>query len=283
MLFAATLSAQLSDIARIDYTHIPAGKSDKEYTRYRALFNYPIKLKEDAFLFLGLDYSKIELSFNKEVPAFDQTQLEDFKLLDFNIGYTFKLNTDWRFGARVTPGFSSNLSAKAIRLDDVVFSTDVVFIKDKKDDPTVKKPYRLIIGVSYAQNRGIPFPIPFVSYYRKFHRKWSYNIGVPRSNLQYHISERSRLKWFAQLDGFTSNIQEGLLVNGIDEANRFRISVIVSGLQYEFKLARHLEFFANAAHIFRNSVQLRDRNQNTISTLDNNNSVYIRSGIRFKI
>ena len=168
-------------------------------------------------------------------------------------------------------------------MDDAVFSTDIVFIKDKKEDASIKKPYRLILGISYAQNRGIPFPIPFVSYYRKFHSNWSYNLGVPKSNLQYHLSEKSRIKWFAQLDGFTSNIQEDFLVNGVDEANRFRLSVIVSGLQYEYKFADHLEFFANGAYIFNNSVQLRDRNQNTISELDNQNKLYFRSGIRFKI
>ena len=56
------MQAQLSDLARVDYTYIPNAKSNIEYQRFRALFNYPIPLKgEDTYLFLGLDYSTIQL------------------------------------------------------------------------------------------------------------------------------------------------------------------------------------------------------------------------------
>lgn len=47
VLFLSTsLSAQFNDLARIDYTSIPANNSSIEYSRVRALFNYPIKLKK---------------------------------------------------------------------------------------------------------------------------------------------------------------------------------------------------------------------------------------------
>ena len=196
-------SAQLSDLAKIDYTRLPKGSSDVGYDRLRGLFNYPIKINEGSFFLVGLDYSKIELSFDRRIDAFDIDAIEDFQLLDLNIGYTFKMNENWRFGARFTPGFSSNL-VKNLSFEDAVFSGDIVFIKDRRHDEKIKKPYRLILGVSYSGNRGIPFPLPFISYYRKFHSNWSYKLGVPKSNIQYHLSKKSRFKLVAELDGFTS-------------------------------------------------------------------------------
>ncbi len=252
------------------------------YSRIRALFNYPIKLKNDQFLFLGLDYSNIEIDFDAGINTFDTSIIQDFQLLDFSIAYTFKMNADWRFAARFSPGFSSNL-VRDISFEDAVFSGDVVFIKDKKDDQTMKRPYRLILGVSYAGNRGIPFPLPFISYYKKFHPKWSYNIGVPSSNLQYHISERSRVKINAQLDGFNANIQNGLLVNNMDIADKVNFSLVTAGFRYEYKFSQHLEFYSILGNIFRSSAKLKDSNNEELISVDKNNTLYLRTGLRFKI
>lgn len=275
-------SAQLSDLAKIDYTRLPKGNSDVGYDRLRGLFNYPIKVNEGSFFLVGLDYSKIELSFDSGIEDFDVNTIEDFQLLDLNIGYTFKMNENWRFGARFTPGFSSNL-VKNLSFEDAVFSGDIVFIKDKRHDDKVAKPYQLILGVSYSGNRGIPFPLPFISYYRKFHPNWSYKLGVPKSNLQYHLSKKSRFKLVAELDGFTSNIQDGLLVNSDEIADKINMSIIIGGLRYEYKFTDHLELYLNVSNILNSSATLKDRKNNSIISVNKNNTYYFRSGIRFKI
>lgn len=282
LLFTSISSSQLSDLAKIDYTRLPKGSSDVGYDRLRGLFNYPIKVNESSFFLVGLDYSKIELSFDSGIDAFDIDAIEDFQLLDLNIGYTFKINENWRFGARLTPGFSSNL-VKNLSFEDVVISGDIVFIKDKRHDENIEKPYQLILGVSYSGNRGIPFPLPFISYYRKFHPNWSYKLGVPKSNLQYHLSKKSRFKLVAELDGFTSNIQDGLLVNGDEIADKINMSIIIGGLRYEYKFTDHLELYFNISNILSSSATLKDRKNNSIISVNKNNTYYVRSGIRFKI
>lgn len=282
LLLTTIATGQLSDLAKLDYTRLPKGNSDVGYDRFRALFNYPIKVKDGNYFLIGLDYSKIELSFDDRITNFDIDAIEDFQLLDINIGYTFKMNENWRFGARISPGYSSNL-VRELSFEDVVFSGDIVFIKDKTKDPGVAKPYRLIFGVSYSENRGIPFPIPFIGYYRKFHPNWSYKLGVPKSNLQYHLSKKSRFKLVAELDGFTSNIQGGLLVNNTQIADKANMSIIIAGLRYEYKFTKNLELYFSIANILSSSAQLRDRKNNTVTSVNKNNIHYFRTGIRFKI
>lgn len=281
-LLAFVSNAQLSDLAKLDYTQLPKGNSGVGYSRSRALFNYPIKLNRDAFFLVGLDYSKIELSFSGDINDFDRDAIEDFQMLDINIGYTFKWNNVWRFGVRVSPGYSSNL-VNEISLEDVVFSGAILFIKDRTKDLGQGKPNRLILGISYSENRGIPYPLPFVSYYRKFHPNWSYNLGVPKSNLQYHLSQRSRLKVIAELDGFTANIQGGLMVSGGSLAHKANMSIIVAGLRYEYKLTENLECYANAAGIISSGSQLRDAKNRSLVSVNANNVYYFRLGMRFKI
>jgi hypothetical protein len=282
LLSCTAASAQLNDLARIDYTFIPAGNSSIEYSRIRGLFNYPIKLKkEGTYLLVGLDYSHIDLKMDDN-PSFDKTDIDGFQLLDLNIGYTTPLKNDWRLGVRITPGFSSNLTANDLSLEDIILSGDVVFVKDRRKSLDVKKPWRLILGVSYSGNRGFPFPLPYVSYYRKFNPKWSYNIGVPKSNLQYHFSEVHRLKLYAEIDGVTSNLQRGVLVDGSEIAESINMSLVLGGLQYEYHITKHLQFYARSSYIISNTVNLRDDNKNNIKSLDNNNSLYLRTGLRFK-
>ncbi|GMN06099.1 hypothetical protein MTsPCn5_14880 [Croceitalea sp. MTPC5] len=274
---------QLGDLARIDYTILPSS-ADFEFNRLRFLFNYPIKLDgKQSYLFLGLDYSNINVIYGSGTPRpFDIEDLNGFQLLDLNIAYTQKLRNDWRLGLRFTPGISSNLRADELTFDDVFFSGDAVFIKDKKDDTTLKRPYRLILGVSYSQNRGFPFPLPFVSYYRKFHPNWSFNLGVPKTNLQYHFSKQNRLKLFAQLDGFTSNIQSGVtLDNGV--AEQINMSLILTGLQYEYHIGDHVEFSVRTSYILDRNVNLRDSNNDDLLLIDDSNGLSLRAVLRFKI
>jgi len=270
------VNGQLSDLARVDYTIIPDNNADDvEFSRFRALFNYPVKLKKEGeFLLLGLDYSNVNLRLRlrDETLPFDRESLSDFKIFDINIGFTKPIKNDWRLGIQFKPGFSTNLAANQLRFDDVVLSGTDGFKKT-----------RLIVGATYSENRGFPFPLPFISYYKKFHPNWSFNIGIPKSNLQYHLSSKHRFKLDVSLDGFTSKIQDGVLLDTGDTAEIINMSTILGGLQYEFHFAKHLEFFARSSYIFSNATRLRDDNRDNIFSIDNESRFYIRTGIRFKI
>ena len=278
---SSAVYAQLGDLARIDYTYIPNAKSDVEYERFRALFNYPIKLKDDdTYLFLGLDYSKIHLKSEVEFP-FPTRDLNDFQLFDLSIGYTAPLRNNWRLGIRFQPGVSTNLVADALSIKDIVLSGTIVFIKQGR--VYNGKSQKLILGVSYAGNSGFNFPLPFISYFKKFRPNWSFNLGIPKTNLQYYFSQKHRLKAYAQLDGFTSNLQREVPVVNGEAAKSINMSLILSGLQYEYYFTKQLQLYLRAAYIFSIDNELRNENRKTIFSLDNEAKIYLRTGIKFKI
>ncbi len=274
--------AQLADLIRLEYSKVPADDSGFEYNRQRFLFNYPVKLKEGTYIFMGVDYSSIELDFEQQITAFDQQKTDRFRLLDVNFTFTYPIDEDWRFAARLVPGFSSNLDSRSLLFEDMVISSAIVWIKDKKEAPDVPKPFRIIFGLAYSGNSGIPFPIPFVSYYKKFHPKWSYNVGVPTVNLQYHASERWRFKLYGRVDGFNSNLQNGLLVNDETLAQRINMNLFLGGLRYEYNIGQNLELFVTTLYIFRNRIQLR-RVRNNILELDGSERFHYKTGIRLKV
>ncbi len=273
--------AQISDLARIEYVGIPGNGEGVTYDRHRAMLNYPIEVKEDAYFLVGLDYSYVNLEIEPALVPFDPEPLNRFQLLDLNLGYTYKMRNDWRFAARIAPGFSSNLTASKLSFEDLAFSADVVFIRNRKKVDLPKKPTQLILGLSVSNNRGFPI-LPFISYYKKFHSKWSYNVGVPKSNLQWHLHEDHRLKAVVRLDGFSGNLQQGFVVNE-SVADRFRIRLLVAGLRYEYKCTKNLEFYINGSYILDSNAVLQEGTQNSLFELTDKNTAYVKTGVRFKV
>ncbi|GAB4229581.1 MAG: hypothetical protein Tsb0034_01220 [Ekhidna sp.] len=268
-------------MARVEYTVVPGTNSNFEYNRKRVLFNYPFKVKEGTYFFAGVDYSHIHMEFTEEVDSFNKEETDNFTLFDLNLTYSFPIKNDWRIGLQVTPGLSSNMES-SLEWDDMVISSVVAFIKDKKDQPDGKKPYRIIIGAAYSGSSGVPFPIPFISFYKKFRPRWSYNLGAPVSNLQWHTSNQVRMKLFATLDGFNSNLHRNQVVNDNQETNRLRVNMILLGTRYEFKFSEHIESFVTITRSFNPVVQLR-RNRMDVLTLSTEDVMHYRIGIRCKI
>lgn len=284
-LVSVSTFAQLSDLARIEYVGLPGGSNGgASFSKYRALVNYPVKLKkEGAYLVVGLDYKHISFDVDQDVIPFDSEGLSRIKQFNFSVGYTYKINDDWRFGAQVKPGYSTNLDVRDITFDDVTLAANIVFIKDKKSDLIIKKPYRLILGLAVSGSGGFPV-LPFISYYKKIHERWSYNLGVPKTQLQYHLSERSRLKLVTRIDGFSTNLQNGLVTGeGTEKAQRFRQRLLLGGLRYEYKLSKHLEVYVNGSYIIDNSLELRDDSRETLFKFEEDNSFYLKTGVRLKI
>jgi hypothetical protein len=132
------------------------------------------------------------------------------------------------------------------------------------------------MGISYSENRRFPFPLPFVSYYRKFHTKWSYNLEIPKTNLQYHASRKHRFKLYAELDGFTAKLQRGLLIENTLDAESINMSLVLSGLQYEYHIMNHTQCYERSSCLLSSTVNLRDN----IRELDSANTLYLRTGIK---
>ena len=272
--------AQLTDLARLEYSFIPSSKSEDQYTRLRALFNYPIKIKNKDYLIVGGEYNRILLNLEDEYP-FDTNQLQKLHVIDLSLGYTFKASENWRLGFKLNPRIASTLTNK-LTSHDLFLNGGVFAIKDRTKAKDIDKPYRLVLGLTYNTTAGVPFPLPFVSYYRRINDKWSFNAGVPKSNLKYFFSEKSMLQVFAGLDGYFANIQNTMLINE-RTVNNISLSLAVGGLGYEYCFTKHLVVYSYIGYTFRLNNVLRNQNRDEVFKLNDINAFYFRSGLKFKI
>lgn len=276
-----TANAQLTDLARVEYSYIPKNNSEDSFDRFRFLLNYPIKMSEDAYLLIGGEYSRITLNLEDSYP-FPTSNLRRLHVLDFNLGYTFKMSENWRFGAKITPRLASTLRHK-ISGDDIFLNGGGVYaINDRTKDKTANKPYRLVLGLTYNTTTGIPLPLPFVSYFRRVNEKWSYNLGVPKTNVKYYINENNIIQTFVGIDGYFANTQERFSIDGKD-ADSVSLSLILAGIGYEYCFTDHLVWYAYTGYTLSMSNRLRDENREDVFKLDNVNTFYLRTGFKFKI
>ena len=272
--------AQLTDLARLEYSYIPKGNSEDSFNRFRGLVNYPIKTKEDCYLVIGGEYSRIALNIEDNYP-FNTSNLKRLHVMDFNVAYTFKLKSGWRLGAKISPRIASTLTHK-LSGDDFFLNGGVYAINDRTKDESKNKPYRLILGLTYNSTTGIPLPLPFVSYYRRINEKWSFNLGVPKTNVKYFFSEHSIVQTFVGIDGYSANVQDAIAIGG-KEVDNISLSVILAGLGYEYCFTDHFIWYAYSGYTLSMSNRLRDENRDEVYRLDNVNTFYLRTGIKFKI
>ncbi|MDT0686894.1 DUF6268 family outer membrane beta-barrel protein [Autumnicola psychrophila] len=286
-LFFEQTNAQVTDLARVEYTYFPQRQSDNSFRRFRTFFNYPIELKkEGSYLVPGIEYRNV--NFKYEDPEFFETSnLDRFQSITASLAYTFKMKNDWRFGAQTGIKIASNFSRSDIINDDLIYDGAIFFIK-VKDEEEGDKSWRLILGVNYSTTRGFPFPLPVINYFREFSPDWSFSVGVPKSNLRYAVSKKSTLQAFVTLDGFFANVQDNFDViptnNGQSAiAENISMTILLSGLGYEYNFTEHLSFYVYAGYTLINDIRFRDKNKDDVLTINDTNTFYSRGGLKFSI
>jgi len=233
--------AQSTDILRVEYTSLPREETGNTASRYRFLLNVPVKVGFDKYLVLGGEFNLIDFEITKEYP-FDSSELNTLYVIDLNVGYIFKLNEDWRFVGIVTPRIASNL-VNGLQGDDFLLNLTATIWKEEKD---IDKPYRLILGLTYNSTTGLPFPLPLINYHRRFHRSWSYSLGIPRTDFRYHFKDRHTLQMALFLDGYFVNVQNDILLPDGEFGSSVSLSAIVSAIGYQYNINRRMSFYGIA-------------------------------------
>jgi len=272
------LWAQSTDLFRVEYLRIPENDTGIQTSRYRVLLNMPIKVNKHDYLVLGGEYNELDIDFSAELP-FDRREVEKLHVIDFNIGYITKWNENWRLVGIITPRIASNLTEGTLT-DDFFFNATATFWKENKN---AEKPFRIVLGLSYNSTTGLPIPLPLVSYYRRFHPKWSYTLGIPKSNFKFHASEKHTLQLALLLDGYFINIQDNIQLPDGDVGSKISLSAMVANIGYQYNINKNMSFYALFGRSVLLESKLRDDARNDVFLLNNEVNLFLRGGFRISI
>ena len=277
-LFTCVSYSQSTDLFRLDYTRFPEGNSDSQVSRYRLLFNVPINLGSERYLILGTDYNFIDFDRTREFP-FDDRRLDKLHVIDFNAGYIFRWNSDWKFIGILTPRLASDFE-RGITGEDFLLNVTATLWKEKKD---IEKPFRLVLGLTYNSTTGLPVPLPLINYFKRFHLKWSYTLGIPRMDMKYYLSEEHTFITALFLDGYFVNVQEDIILQDNSVGSAISLSAIIGALGYQYNINSILSFYTWGGYTLRRKGQLRDNDRNSVFILNDKPGLYFRAGFKISI
>ncbi|TXD82072.1 hypothetical protein ESY86_17545 [Subsaximicrobium wynnwilliamsii] len=277
--FSQQLMAQTSDLFRAEYLNVPNNNTGNSVSRFRTLFQLPLEFKKDNFIIIGGEYRYTKLDLQDDLP-FSIDDLNAVQRIEGSLGYLHKTQGDWYYAAKAAVRLQSNFETK-LRSDDYIYAANVFFIRDR----TKRKdgiPDRLIMGLEYTTTPGRNFPLPILNYYREFHPDWTYTLGVPKTNLRYKFDKTNHVQAFLTLDNFFANIQGNKEVNG-KIAENISMTTVLAGLGYEHYFTDHIMYYGYAAYTISNDFRLRNNKRDDIYTIEEKNTLYFRTGIKFKI
>lgn len=271
--------AQSSDVFRVEYLNIPENDTGIKTQRYRFLFNLPIKLNQKKdYVIAGAEYNKLDVGYSRDF-SFDSSELFRFHVVDLNLGFITKWNKNWNLVTIVTPRLASNFTNGTIR-DDFFFNATATLWKEKRN---VDKPFRIVLGLSYNSTTGLPVPLPLVSYYRRFHEKWSFTLGIPRSNFKYHIAKKHTLETTLLLDGYFINVQNDILLPDGGLGSKISLSALVAAIGYQYNISKRTSLYMLAGRSIEQEGKLRNDNREDVFLLNDEANFYLRTGIKIGI
>ncbi|MFS4416717.1 DUF6268 family outer membrane beta-barrel protein [Maribacter sp. 2307ULW6-5] len=277
-LFVGPGHAQTPDVFRAEYMIMPSNRLHVETIRYKGVLNLPIRVGKTDFLILGGEYNKFRFGLPANLIP-NPEELEHFHVADINLAYVHQWNKDWRLIAAVTPRWASNFTQGTQREDFVVNFTAGA-LTDRKD---LEKPYLLVLGLSYNATAPVRVPLPVVYFEKRFHPKWAYILGVPKTGLKYFTKKNHFFQTEFFLDGYYVNVQNDILLGNNGLATDVSSVSLLWAAGYQYKFTKEMSVYLMAGHtIFQNGV-LRDGDRSANFTLNDGPSLYLRTGFRIGI
>ncbi|MCB0372241.1 MAG: hypothetical protein KDD31_04425 [Muricauda sp.] len=270
---------QSTDIFRVEYLNIPENDTGIKTQRYKALINLPIKINEKKdYLITGVEYNRFDMGYSQNLP-FDKSELIRFHVIDLNFGMITKWNENWNLVAILTPRMASNFISGSVT-DDFFLNATATLWKEK---PNADKPYRIVLGLTYNSTTGLPVPLPLINYHRRFHPDWSFTLGIPRSDLKYHISKKHVLEVASFLDGYFINLQNNILLEDGQVASKISLTSLLGTLGYQYNISNRMSLFAMVGKSIVQEGKLRNDEQGNVFLLNNESNFYIRTGFKVGI
>ena len=270
--------AQSPDIFRLEYMLMPKNKAEAELSRYKLVANVPLKVRDTDNIIIGTEYNYLAYDIGDNAP-FDNEGIINLHIIDLNLAYVYKYKDDWRFIGVLTPRLSSTLT-NSLENGDVSVNVTVGAFKDKQQ---IDKPIRLVLGIAYNSTVALRVPLPIIYFEKKFHPKWTYVVGVPKMGLKHHLKENHMIQTEFILDGYFVNLQNNIILPNTGFASSISSSAALITIGYQYNISKNMSFYGYAGHtIFQDGV-LRDQDRNDIFTLNDEPSLYFRTGFRIGI
>lgn len=246
----------------------------KTFGLQKNIFKHMIKQGQKGILNMGFNYKYAQLNFNTNEDFF--SNLQDFHSLGVNLSYIRRINEKWMFIGMINPQLSSNFTGKLTSDDFYLNLIGLINYSSNMNN-------RLTFGLVYSNSRGIPFPMPVITYWRKLNEQWEINLGFPRLGTTYTLNPQSSFSGYIELDGYNANISNNMSSVHFEEARmaeQINYLAIISGIEYQYK-ADKFSFKVNLGYTLGQTFELQNSNHDTAYEFDMGSNLNFGIGVGF--
>jgi hypothetical protein len=274
--FILPVMAQTPDVFRVEYMLMPRNDSGAKLSRIKLVANVPFKVKDSSNFIIGGEYNRLAYDLQREDITFSEEGVNYFHIVDLNLAYVHRYNQDWRFVGVLTPRLASTLT-NPLENGDFSINATIGAFKDKQD---IEKPMRLVLGIAYNSTVALRIPLPIIYYEKRFHPNWTYVVGVPKTGMKYHFKEKNIIQTEFILDGYFVNLQNSTVLPDAGFASSISSSAALVTLGYSYNITKVMSVYGFVGHTIFQVGVLRDEDRNDIFTLNDDPSLYFRTGFR---
>jgi hypothetical protein len=255
---------------------MPRNDSGAKLSRIKLVTNVPIKVKDSHNIVIGGEYNRLAYDLQREDIQLSDEGLNYFHVIDFNMAYVHRYNKDWRFIGVLTPRLASTLTNPLENGDFSINATIGAF----RDRQNIDKPTRLVLGIAYNSTVSLRVPLPIVYFEKRFHPKWTYVVGAPKTGMKYHINDNHMIQTEFILDGYFVNLQNSTILPDAGFASSVSSSAALITFGYQHNFTKVMSVYSYVGHTLFQAAVLRDTDRNDIFTLNDDPSFYFRAGFR---
>ncbi|MGI9552532.1 MAG: DUF6268 family outer membrane beta-barrel protein, partial [Aurantibacter sp.] len=260
--------AQTPDVFRLEYMLMPRNDAGAKLSRIKLVTNVPIKVKDSHNIVIGGEYNRLAYDLQREDIQLSEEGLNYFHIIDFNMAYVHRYNKDWRLIGVVTPRLASTLTNPLENGDFSINATIGAF----RDRQNIDKPTRLVLGIAYNSTVTLRIPLPFVYFEKRFHPKWTYVVGAPKTGMKYHLNDKHLIQTEFILDGYFVNLQNSTILPDAGFASSISSSAAVATIGYQYNFTKTMSVYGYMGHTLFQAGVLRDKDRNDIFTLNDDPS-----------
>lgn len=207
---------------------------------------------------------------SRDVHIYDFSYAVNFSyFLSENVGF----HVD--FAPSVISTFESTLSSDDIVLYGGAFAS---FNSEIGAKPTYLK-----LGIAYSSYFGEPEILPVFAFSTVVSEKFTVQVGFPESEIAYKFKPSSLLRGSLNYEGKYVNLGPSLSQKGNDPAEKLKWEWTSLELNYSHELSTLWTIELGTGYLLKNTFSLRNENEQTLSTIKLDPSLFLTSGIKLKI
>ncbi|WP_282079322.1 DUF6268 family outer membrane beta-barrel protein [Aquimarina algiphila] len=267
------------EVAGFEYTVIP-GLGEVGIEKYTANLNFGKKFNKSVLGF-GASYDSYNFMFNNAAIDFDTQSYETIHTIKTRLFYRYSINNSWFATVLFSPSLSSNLEG-SLSSEDLIMSSAATVSKSWDNET---KSSVLTFGISFGTAFGKPQFIPVISYQKMINTQWSYNLGIPRTKLNYSFDLRHKVSISASFKGLFGNISSTMNFKDLGNLTdtKLQYNALDTSVEYNYRIQPNWTTVIRIGYSPWNQLKILDKENKEIYDFEIDNTVFISMGLKFNL